>query len=65
MVTGILKLAGMANIYILGDSMNSKIAERNSNFEFLRIIAMFMIVLLHSVYFGVQFKFHGWGRLIL
>lgn len=51
----------MANIYILGDSMNSKIAERNSNFEFLRIIAMFMIVLLHSVYFGVQFKFHGGG----
>lgn len=41
--------------------MNSKIAERNSNFEFLRIIAMFMIVLLHSVYFGVQFKFHGGG----
>ena len=28
MITGILKLAGMANIYILGDSMNSKIAER-------------------------------------
>lgn len=51
----------MANIYILGDFMNSKIAERNSNFELLRIIAMFMIVLLHSVYFGVQFKFHGGG----
>lgn len=41
--------------------MNSKIMKRNSNLELLRIIAMFMIVLLHSVYFGVQFKFHGGG----
>lgn len=46
---------------IIGVFMNLRIIERNSNFELLRIISMFMIVLLHSVYFGVQFKFHGGG----
>lgn len=35
--------------------------ERNSNFELLRIIAMLLIVALHSVYFGVQFESVGGG----
>lgn len=33
----------------------SRINDRSSNFELLRILAMLFIVALHSVYFGVQF----------
>lgn len=32
---------------------------RSSNFELLRIVAMLLIVALHSVYFGVQFDQQG------
>lgn len=32
----------------------SDIKERSSNFELLRIVAMFCIVVFHSLYFGVH-----------
>ena len=41
----------------------SRINDRSSNFELLRILAMLLIVALHSVYFGVQFGRVGGGNL--